>query len=209
MISLGLSFQMRKLKISVYSCGTTLGMTVKWWSASYNQSPKCCGINSELNNRYFDYFYSNFDIFCWSKTKSNIYDLSGTAVNNYSVFKIHDDDDGLFATHGVCVNRKIAEFCKITKGTAPCCVMMFSFHNKYENAYEYEVTNMNFYSWIHPLSNCYIECFSLQCTCPVTNAKMKSSKFMEVNNWWFTGGRLNKKDGLTRYGDSHVKDKTS
>ena len=23
------------------------------------------------------------------------------------------------------------------------------------------------------------------------------------------GGRLNKKDGLTRYGDSHVKDKTS
>ena len=24
-----------------------------------------------------------------------------------------------------------------------------------------------------------------------------------------TGGRLNKKDGLSRYGDSHVKDKTS
>ena len=27
--------------------------------------------------------------------------------------------------------------------------------------------------------------------------------------WWLSGGRLNKKDGLTRYGDSHVKDKTS
>ena len=33
--------------------------------------------------------------------------------------------------------------------------------------------------------------------------------------FWFkvstqaSGGRLNKKDGLTRYGDSHVKDKTS
>ena len=26
---------------------------------------------------------------------------------------------------------------------------------------------------------------------------------------WIPGGRLNKKDGLTRYGDSHVKDKTS
>ena len=26
---------------------------------------------------------------------------------------------------------------------------------------------------------------------------------------WKSGGRLNKKDGLTRYGDSHVKDKTS
>ena len=24
-----------------------------------------------------------------------------------------------------------------------------------------------------------------------------------------SGGRLNKKDGLSRYGDSHVKDKTS
>ena len=26
---------------------------------------------------------------------------------------------------------------------------------------------------------------------------------------WASGGRLNKKDGLTRYGDSHAKDKTS
>ena len=26
---------------------------------------------------------------------------------------------------------------------------------------------------------------------------------------WYPEGRLNKKDGLTRYGDSHVKDKTS
>ena len=29
------------------------------------------------------------------------------------------------------------------------------------------------------------------------------------NGWNEPGGRLNKKDGLTRYGDSHVKDKTS
>ena len=34
--------------------------------------------------------------------------------------------------------------------------------------------------------------------------QMKSGKiYLEA------GGRLNKKDGLTRYGDSHVKDKTS
>ena len=26
---------------------------------------------------------------------------------------------------------------------------------------------------------------------------------------WQSGGRLNKKDGLTKYGDSHVKDNTS
>ena len=30
-----------------------------------------------------------------------------------------------------------------------------------------------------------------------------------LDNTQSTGGRLNKKDGLTRYGDSHVKDKTS
>ena len=29
------------------------------------------------------------------------------------------------------------------------------------------------------------------------------------NRQIYPGGRLNKKDGLTRYGDSHVKDKTS
>ena len=29
------------------------------------------------------------------------------------------------------------------------------------------------------------------------------------NGLWLPGGRLNKKDGLTRYGNSHVKDKTS
>ena len=30
-----------------------------------------------------------------------------------------------------------------------------------------------------------------------------------LNHKSLPGGRLNKKDGLTRYGDSHVKDKTS
>ena len=32
---------------------------------------------------------------------------------------------------------------------------------------------------------------------------------MHNNTPLYSGGRLNKKDGLTRYGDSHVKDKTS
>ena len=30
-----------------------------------------------------------------------------------------------------------------------------------------------------------------------------------IINLMIPGGRLNKKDGLSRYGDSHVKDKTS
>ena len=36
-----------------------------------------------------------------------------------------------------------------------------------------------------------------------------SSSNFYLNNITTAGGRLNKKDGLTRYGDSHVKDKTS
>ena len=32
---------------------------------------------------------------------------------------------------------------------------------------------------------------------------------MSMLNLQKSGGRLNKKDGLTRYGNSHVKDKTS
>ena len=35
----------------------------------------------------------------------------------------------------------------------------------------------------------------------------KFAKFHWINE--NPGGRLNKKDGLTRYGNSHVKDKTS
>ena len=41
-----------------------------------------------------------------------------------------------------------------------------------------------------------------------------ANTFPSVSEWpseifQYPGGRLNKKDGLTRYGDSHVKDKTS
>ena len=34
-------------------------------------------------------------------------------------------------------------------------------------------------------------------------------QFIIAGEFEESGGRLNKKDGLTRYGDSHVKDKTS
>ena len=34
-------------------------------------------------------------------------------------------------------------------------------------------------------------------------------EYKQCINMKLAGGRLNKKDGLTRYGDSHVKDKTS
>ena len=35
------------------------------------------------------------------------------------------------------------------------------------------------------------------------------SKLAKLSSAKQSGGRLNKKDGLTRYGNSHVKDKTS
>ena len=37
----------------------------------------------------------------------------------------------------------------------------------------------------------------------------KTTSGIQHRNRTLPGGRLNKKDGLTRYGDSHVKDKTS
>ena len=42
------------------------------------------------------------------------------------------------------------------------------------------------------------------------NKNLVSILFAVINSLMMqSGGRLNKKDGLTRYGDSHVKDKTS
>ena len=38
---------------------------------------------------------------------------------------------------------------------------------------------------------------------------MTTSSFDFIVTVKLPGGRLNKKDGLTRYGNSHVKDKTS
>ena len=41
------------------------------------------------------------------------------------------------------------------------------------------------------------------------SAQLYNSPIFMVFNPLGSGGCLNKKDGLTRYGDSHVKDKTS
>ena len=38
---------------------------------------------------------------------------------------------------------------------------------------------------------------------------VKPQNEIEICSYCGPGGRLNKKDGLTGYGDSHVKDKTS
>ena len=40
------------------------------------------------------------------------------------------------------------------------------------------------------------------------NTSLSCSSDLQTQQWE-PGGRLNKKDGLTRYGNSHVKDKTS
>ena len=65
---------------------------------------------------------------------------------------------------------------------------------------------------------CIFQCRS---TCPTSPRYMTSTLLAptpvngpwSITMTWSTnippGGRLNKKDGLTRYGDSHVKDKTS
>ena len=52
-----------------------------------------------------------------------------------------------------------------------------------------------------------VEVFTLQ-LCHMNIMASQITGANTVNHWW-PGGRLNKKDGLTRYGNSHVKDKTS
>ena len=44
---------------------------------------------------------------------------------------------------------------------------------------------------------------------PVANREPQNLRDIPRRPVVLPGGRLNKKDGLTRYGDSHVKDKTS
>ena len=51
-----------------------------------------------------------------------------------------------------------------------------------------------------------------RCNGGLTSSKQNNTRLRRVGRLrWFgqPGGRLNKKDGLTRYGNSHVKDKTS
>ena len=68
----------------------------------------------------------------------------------------------------------------------------------------------------------YIQAKALtSCNCHVVQENNKENirllNFKASRSWPFCaddfhkgpGGRLNKKDGLTRYGNSHVKDKTS
>ena len=51
---------------------------------------------------------------------------------------------------------------------------------------------------------------SISTTSALCDIRVKDATYGTfTDNLYTPGGRLNKKDGLTRYGDSHVKDKTS
>ena len=52
-------------------------------------------------------------------------------------------------------------------------------------------------------------CLHMSTTSAILPMKYVPTYLETVKRPWRPGGRLNKKDGLTRYGDSHVKDKTS
>ena len=77
--------------------------------------------------------------------------------------------------------------------------------------YEYA---LSFEMWILGIK---IECKNMawfswsQVPCKLSGHQLSSVIVPPIYNieHWSPGGRLNKKDGLTRYGDSHVKDKTS
>ena len=58
--------------------------------------------------------------------------------------------------------------------------------------------------WIH--GRCLISSGKDKCSWQCAHT---ATRLYFIGALWIPGGRLNKKDGLTRYGDSHVKDKTS
>ena len=69
---------------------------------------------------------------------------------------------------------------------------------------------------ITPSTLAYVSHDSRLATESVQQLQMQMQNYGEVEIWSMSpilglapGGRLNKKDGLTRYGNSHVKDKTS
>ena len=60
---------------------------------------------------------------------------------------------------------------------------------------------------VHPMKKDVLQKITFLSNCTVSLTKKNNTR-MHIQTG-LSGGRLNKKDGLTRYGDSHVKDKTS
>ena len=81
--------------------------------------------------------------------------------------------------------------------------LLLSYH--YQN-YHYHNNFYQYYYYYHYYSN-ICEHYP---RVPITS-DLKGHLFLQSgpSARWRHGGRLNKKDGLTRYGNSHVKDKTS
>ena len=91
---------------------------------------------------------------------------------------------------------------------------------------QYPILNSVVVTWFENISNENIPpiwpCDFISCTCFTYKLSTNMSTITIKMIYWklmtgsalcdlfsAPGGRLNKKDGLTRYGDSHVKDKTS
>ena len=67
----------------------------------------------------------------------------------------------------------------------------------------------NIWEWYHQQWNCYRKISNMEDTKSQNSYDSHLVLKSSLPNPLKPGGRLNKKDGLTRYGDSHVKDKTS
>ena len=62
------------------------------------------GLFSKLNYDSLDKFCSDFDIVCFTETKTDLYGFEGTHLNDYFILSNTEDDDiNLWATHGSCI----------------------------------------------------------------------------------------------------------
>ena len=79
-----------------------------------------CGIHSKLQNGYFDFYCSQFDVLCFSGTKTCNYDFSDTLLQNYTTYTSGNDSrEFFFADHGLCVllRKEIAACFEIMRNT--------------------------------------------------------------------------------------------
>ena len=76
------------------------------------------GLYSKLDNGYFELFASEYDILCLSETKTFIYDLSETELENHKIFIPKRYEDLLFGTHGLCiiVRPHLSKYFKLLDG---------------------------------------------------------------------------------------------
>ena len=90
-----------------------------------------CGIASKLRNGAFEHYVQNYDILCFTETKTNSPDISNTSLNNFKCIplmpKVRAHRYG--GAHGICVliRDKFANYFKVIDNLSSLSTLWLSF----------------------------------------------------------------------------------